>query len=320
MTLEIVLIIIGFILLIKGADLLVEGASNIAKKFHIPEIVIGLTIVSIGTSMPELVVSLTSAIEGHPDMAIGNVVGSNISNLFLILGLCATINGLVFKKQTRVIENPVTLISTILLLIFANNKFNGQKYIITRYEGLILLAGSIFFIIYNILIAKKGRNYITLNTVTIQPNTGKSIICILFGIVGLKFGGDIIIDNSVLIALKLGISEKLISLTILAIATSLPELITSITATIRRENDMAIGNILGSQIFNILLIVGTSAVITPITYSPSYNKDLFLLLGGAILLAIFPYIGQKNKMTKGNGIIYVIIYVIYLSNLIVSVK
>lgn len=322
MTLEIILIIVGFILLIKGADLLVEGASNIAKKFHIPEIVIGLTIVSIGTSMPELVVSLTSAIEGHPDIAIGNVVGSNMSNLFLILGLCATINGLVFKKQTRLIENPVTLASIILLLFFANNNYQGKINVITRIEGIFLLIGCMTFIIYNIVIAKREtysniESWITFNSNRNEKNyTVKAIICIILGIFGLKFGGDIIIDNSVMVATKLGMSEKLISLTILAVATSLPELITSVTAAIRRENDMAIGNILGSQIFNILLIIGASATIAPITYSTSYNKELILLFLGATTLAILPYIGKKNKMIRISGLIYTAIYILYLSNLI----
>lgn len=322
MTLEIILIIIGFILLIKGADLLVDGASNIAKKFNIPEIVIGLTIVSIGTSMPELVVSLTSAIEGHPDIAIGNVVGSNMSNLFLILGACATINGLVFKKQTRLIENPLTLISIILLLFFANNIYQGKINVITRIEGAILLIGCMLFIIYNIMMAKRETYSQTQYWITFNSDRNeksdilKSIICIILGILGLKFGGDIIIDNSVLIATKLGMSEKLISLTIIAVATSLPELITSVTAAIQHENDMAIGNILGSQIFNILLIIGASAVIAPITYSVSYNRDLFILLGGACILAILPYIGKKNQMTRTSGIIYLAIYAIYINYLI----
>src|SRR5574344_2598404 len=151
MVIELILIVIGFVILIKGADLLVEGGSNIAKRFNIPEIVIGLTIVSIETSMPELVVSLTSVLEGHPDITIGNVVGSNISNLFLILGLCATINELKIKKQTRLIETPITVISIVLLLIFANN---NNENIITRKEGFILLICAILFVLYNVIIAR----------------------------------------------------------------------------------------------------------------------------------------------------------------------
>lgn len=323
MALEIFLIILGFVLLIKGADLLVDGGSDIAKKFHIPEIVIGLTIVSIGTSMPEFVVSLTSALDGHSDMAIGNIVGSNIANLFLILGLCAVIRGLQFKRQTRVIENPITLIVTVLFMYLANNTFNGETNVITRPEGMILVTGSILFIIYNIVMAKRGETFDkadTMVTIKIEEKQDvvviKSLIFIVLGIIGLKFGGDLIIDNSVALATKLGMTEKLISLTILAVATSLPELITSVTAARKGETDMAIGNILGSQIFNILLIIGVSAWITPITYSVTYNKDLILLICGTILLALFPYIGKKDEMTRVNGIIFLIIFVGYMANLI----
>lgn len=324
MILELILIIIGFTLLIKGADLLVDGGSKIAKKFHIPEIVIGLTIVSIGTSMPELVVSLTSAIEGHPDMAIGNILGSNLTNLFLILGVCATIKELTFKRETRLFENPIIMIATILLLFFANNSYAGQSNIILRREGVIFLIGSILFIIYNIVMSKKGLKSEGYSLIKLRCEQEKnsytiqSTIYIILGIIGLKFGGDLIIDNSVSLATKLGMSEKLISLTILALATSLPELITSITASIKGETDMAIGNVLGSQIFNILLIIGISATITPITYSLEYNKDLILLVIGTILLAIFPYVGKKNKMTRLKGIIYLIIYGGYIGNLITS--
>ena len=259
MFLNIILIIIGFILLIKGADFLVDGASEIAKKFHIPEIVIGLTIVAIGTSMPELVVSLTSALDGHSDLAIGNVVGSNIANLFLILGVCSIIKPLKFKKETRLFEIPFTIFSTIMLFFLCINGSNKELNMITREEGIILLAFCILFIIYNLIMAKKGEEFEKTDRIieikTNEKNTSpawESIFGIILGIVGLKLGGDIVVENSVEIAKILGISEKLISLTIVAFSTSLPELITSIAATKKGETDMAIGNILGSQIFNIL--------------------------------------------------------------------
>lgn len=323
MIINILLIIIGFILLIKGADFLVDGASQIAKKFHIPEIVIGLTIVAIGTSMPELVVSVTSAIEGHSDLSIGNVVGSNIANMFLILGACAIIKPLIFKKETRLFEIPFTIFSTILLFFLCINGTGEQINIITKEEGIILLIFCILFIIYNLIMAKKGEEFDKENQILeiqtknkkISP-TWESILGIVIGIIGLKIGGDLVVDNSVEIAKILGISEKLISLTIVAFSTSLPELITSISATKKGETDMAIGNILGSQIFNILLIIGISAFLTPIVYSKSYDSNIILLILGTIALGLFPFIGKKNEMTRYNGIIFIITYMIYLVSII----
>ncbi len=323
MLLNIILIIIGFILLIKGADFLVDGASEIAKKFHIPEIVIGLTIVAIGTSMPELVVSVTSALEGHSDLAIGNIVGSNIANLFLILGVCAVIKPLIFKKETRIFEIPFTIFVTILFFFLCINKLNGQTYIIAKEEGIILLVFCILFILYNLIMAKKGEEFENQNRILeIQTNEKKevpvweSIFGIIVGIVGLKLGGDLVVNNSVEIAKILGITEKLISLTIVAFSTSLPELITSIAATRKGETDMAIGNIIGSQIFNILLIIGISAFLAPIAYTKSYNSNIILLIIGTILLGLYPYIGKKNEMTRSNGVAFVFIYIIYLASIV----
>lgn len=323
MLLNIIFIIIGFVLLIKGADFLVDGASEIAKKFHIPEIVIGLTIVAIGTSMPELVVSVTSALEGHSDLAIGNVVGSNIANMFLILGVCSIIKPLIFKKETRLFEIPFTIFSTIMLFFLCINGSGEQINRITREEGIILLAFCILFIIYNLIMAKKGEEFDQEeNILELRTEENKktplweSLFGIIVGIIGLKLGGDLVVENSVEIAKILGISEKLISLTIVAFSTSLPELITSIAATRKGETDMAIGNILGSQIFNILLIIGVSAALTPINYSKSYDSNIILLIVGSIMLGLFPFIGKKNEMTRSNGIVFVLTYAIYLVSIV----
>lgn len=323
MLLNIIFIIIGFVLLIKGADFLVDGASEIAKKFHIPEIVIGLTIVAIGTSMPELVVSVTSALEGHSDLAIGNVIGSNIANMFLILGVCSIIKPLIFKKETRLFEIPFTIFSTIMLFFLCINGSGKQINTITREEGIILLAFCILFIIYNLIMAKKGEEFDQEeNILELRTEENKktplweSLFGIIVGIIGLKLGGDLVVENSVEIAKILGISEKLISLTIVAFSTSLPELITSIAATRKGETDMAIGNILGSQIFNILLIIGVSAALTPINYSKSYDSNIILLIVGSIMLGLFPFIGKKNEMTRSNGIVFVLTYAIYLVSIV----
>ena len=326
MFLQIIIMLVGFALLVKGADLLVDGASNIAKKFHIPEIVIGLTIVSIGTSMPELMVSLTSAIEGHPDMSIGNVVGSNLANLLLILGICAIIRNLNFQKETKYFESPFALVVTILLFIFGNNCIIDGSGVIGRGAGIVLVTLCVLFIIYNIIMAKRGEDSDgfskDLVIVNIEMSTArytiKSIIFIILGIVCLKFGGDFVVNSCSEIARMMGMSEKLISLTIIAIATSLPELATSVIATKKGEVDLAIGNIIGSCIFNILLIIGVSAVIHPITYTLSYNKDIICLLVATLFLALFPFIGKKDEMTRFNGIIYLIGYIAYSISLIVT--
>lgn len=310
---SVILIIIGFILLIKGADFLVNGASEIAKKFHIPEIIIGLTIVSIGTSMPELFVSVTSALEGHSDIAIGNVIGSNIANLLLILGLATVIKPIKFQKETRLVEIPLCLILTIVFMIFCNT-VEG----ISKVEAVILLTLFVIFIIYTIIMSKKGEQFdkedtiVELKTDSKEKSIIKSIGFIILGIIGLKIGGDFTVDNAVIIAEHFGLSEKIISLTILAVGTSLPELVTSVTAAIKGNSDIAIGNIIGSNIFNMLLIIGVSALINPILYNTSYNIEMVVLMIAIVLLSLFPIIPPKNTMNRFNGIVYLFLYFIYL--------
>jgi len=306
MFISVLLIIVGFVLLIKGADFLVEGSSNIAKKLHIPEIIVGLTIVSIGTSMPELFVSVTSAIEGYSDMAIGNVVGSNVCNLLLILGLSAVIHPVKFQKQTSKIEVPMCLTVTLIFMILCNT--GGG---ITRGESALLIALFTLFILYTIYMGVKNKSREEEKS-SEKISIIKSILYIVLGIVGLKIGGDLTVDNAVLIAERFNLSEKIISLTILAIGTSLPELVTSLTAALKGNSDIAIGNIIGSNIFNMLLIIGVSAFINPIIYNTTYNLDLVILIMGTILLFIFPTIPPKDEMNRPNGITYLIYYVIYL--------
>lgn len=309
MLLYIILIIVGFALLIVGADFLVDGASGIAKKFHIPEIIIGLTIVSIGTSMPELFVSITSAIDGYSDMALGNVIGSNLCNLLLILGLSSLIKPVDFQEETRKYEIPMCLLFTIILMIFSNTSGG-----ISRIEAVILLVLFGLFIAYTIYMGKKKSKE---DSKVVEENnkTIKNIILIILGIIGLKFGGDFVVNNAVNIAQMFNISEKVISLTILAIGTSLPELVTSVTAAIKGNSDIAIGNIIGSNIFNILLILGVSSVIKPITFNLSYNMDLSILCISMVILALFPIIPPKNKMSRANGLIYVLMYGAYMGML-----
>lgn len=312
MLISVLLIILGFILLIKGADFLVDGASSLARKFNIPDIIIGLTIVSIGTSMPELFVSSTSTINGSSDMAIGNIIGSNLCNLLMILGISTIIKPVKFQKETRLIEIPTCLIITIIFAIFCNT--SGT---ISRIEAIVLIFLFVLFIIYTIIMAKKGNSFDGNTVIEIQTDDKplslkKSIILIVLGIVGLKVGGDFTVENATNLARMFSISEKIIGLTILAIGTSLPELVTSVTAAIKENSDIAIGNIIGSNIFNILLIIGVSAIISPLKYNFTYNIQIGILILATIILSIFPIIPPKNEMSRFNGLIYLAIYIIYM--------
>ncbi len=306
MVVSVIFIVVGFVFLIKGADFLVEGASKVAQKFHIPEIVIGLTIISIGTSMPELFVSITSTLEGYSDMSIGNVVGSNIVNLLFILGVSAMLSKIEIKRETKLFEIPICLIVTIIFMIISNL---GKS--ITRVEGCILIFLFILFITYTIFMSFKNKDK---EVVSEMKNTSiiKDICYIALGIIALKLGGDLVVDNAVIFANYFNLSEKIISITILAVGTSLPEFVTSVSAGIKGKTDIAIGNILGSNIFNMLLIIGVSSIIEPITYNISYNKDLIVLLISTLLLLIYTIVPPKNEIGKFKGLLYVIIYIEYV--------
>lgn len=319
-----ILILIGFILLIKGADFLVEGSSDIAKRFHIPEIVIGLTIVSIGTSLPELLVSINSATKGYSDMSLGNVIGSNIANFLLILGVSASLRRLKLKKETRYIEVPLCILYTIIFIILCNT-----ENMITRPEAVCLLVLFNIFIGYTVAMGIKGEKYDEEAPIDEDDATEKAakekdpgsiwrnIIQILLGIIALKFGGDFIVDNSVIIAEYFHISEKIISLTIIAIGTSLPELVTSVIAALKGNSDISVGNIIGSNIFNMTMIIGVAALIKPITFNIEYNTDLIILFVASIGLFLFQYIPPKNMMSKRNGVMYLAGYVAYMISLFV---
>lgn len=314
MILNIIFIFLGFVLLIKGADLLVDGSSRIARKFNVKEIIIGLTIVSIGTSMPEFMVSLTSTLENHSDLAIGNIIGSNISNLFFILGTCAVVKPLLFKEQTIRIEIPFVIFLTALIYIFGNN---GNVKMITENEGIILVGLCVLFLLYNFFWTTKYNEVLKNEKIFDKSiSIGKSLLNIILGIFALKFGGDFVVNSASKIAIQLGFSEKIVSLTIVSISTSLPELITSINATLKGEIDMAIGNVIGSNILNIVLIIGITTIINPIVYSVSYNKDLVIFMIGMLVLFIIPFIGEKNKISRWSGLAYVTCYFSYIASLV----
>ena len=310
MIIEIIFILIGFIMLIKGADILVDGSSAIAKKMRISEIIIGLTIVSIGTSMPELFVSTSSALQGFSDISIGHVIGSNICNLLLILGVSSMIHPVKFQKETKLIENPMSILFTLIFVIICN--INQD---VSRVEGIILIALFVGFLIYTIIMGKKSQDEVILQLSleeTKKISLTKNILFIILGIAVLKVGGDLVVENAKLVATQLNISEKIIGLTIVAIGTSLPELVTSVMAAIKGDSDIAIGNIIGSNIFNLLLIIGLSAIIKPITYNVSYNFEIIILLISMILMTIFPFIKPNDEMSRTKGAIFTLLYIVYM--------
>lgn len=307
MLLEMFFIATGFCFLIKGADFLIDGASGIAKKFNIPEIIIGLTVVSIGTSAPELFISISSILAGYEDFSIGNVLGSNITNLLLILGLTSIITPIYFKSKTKLIELPMCLFFTVIFALFCNIGLE-----ISRIDAVILIIFFLFFISYTIYIGKKNKEDYENNEQLVERKVFMNIIFIFIGVIGLKIGGDFVVDNAESLALRFNISKKIISLTIIAIGTSLPELVTSIISAIKKEADLAVGNVIGSNIFNMLLVIGVTAFIKPIRYDIEYNAQMAILLISTILICLFPYLEKKDQMTKSDGYMYIAMYAIYM--------
>lgn len=318
MIVNILLIVLGFVLLIKGADLLVDGACNVAKKFNIPQIIVGLTIVSIGTSLPELMVSTKASMEGLSDVSIANVVGSNLCNLLLILGVSAILKPINFEKQTKYIDIPISIIAGIAILVMGNRVFSDDN-LISRIDGIVLLVMFAMFIIYTIYMSKHNLETSRESMDNEEKHTSiwLSIVYIIIGIIGLKFGGDFVVDNAVTISNTLGVSQKIISLTIIAIGTSLPELATSVMAAIKGNSQIAIGNVIGSNISNLLLIIGVSSLINPVRYETNFNLDILFLLVCTVLIYTFTVGEPKNKMTRGNGIIYAFLYIIYIATTLI---
>lgn len=306
------LLIIGLLLLIKGGDWLVNGSSSIARKYGISELVIGLTIVAFGTSAPELVVSSLAAINHHPEIALGNVIGSNNFNLFFILGVLGVIAPLSVQKTTIRIEIPLSLAAALLLLFLANNFFIGKNPIINRLDALLLLVCFVAFIIYIWKTIKTEETIVSASIKETSQKTIRSVALILLGLASLMFGGKWVVDSSIEIAHYFNISEKVIGLTIVAMGTSLPELFTSVIAIRKKSADIAIGNVIGSNIFNIFLILGVGGIIRPMEYSIAFNSDLILLIIGSILLLLAMFTGKKRKLDRWEAIILLVIYIAYM--------
>jgi len=308
------LFVAGFYFLIKGANWLVEGSSSLAKKFKVSDLMIGLTIVSFGTSAPELFVNLIASFNGNSDLAIGNIIGSNISNILLILGIAAIIYPLKVKRGTASTMIPLNMLAVVALWLLINDTLiDGANFsALTRIDGLILLLFFIVFIYYTFGIARVEGEKEKVE----EKNTFMSIAMIIAGMIGLAFGGKWIVDGAVVIATKFNMSESLIGLTIVAIGTSLPELSTSAVAAFKHNADIAIGNVIGSNIFNIFWILGLSSAIKPIFFSPILNFDIYFMGFSTFLLLLFVFIGRKNILGRLEGIAFLLIYILYIIYLI----
>ncbi|WP_146946965.1 calcium/sodium antiporter [Cyclobacterium qasimii] len=313
MAISLLLIVVGFLGLIFGANWLVDGASALAKKHHIPDLVIGLTIVAFGTSAPELVVNSVASLEGLSDIVLANVIGSNNFNLFIILGIAGLIYPITVQSSTAWREIPISLIITIVLFGLANDFFINQNAEISRLDGFVLLLSFVFFLYY---IFKQMKTEKIEAITYIQKSNSKIWSLMLFGFSGLIIGGKLVVDNSIGIAMDLGISQKIIGLTIIAAGTSLPELITSIVAALKKNSDIAIGNVIGSNIFNILLILGISSLINPVAYNQIFNQDFAILIGGTVFLIIAMFTGKRKKLDRWEALLLIGFYLIYTTYLI----
>lgn len=310
---DIFLFVVGFVFLIKGADWLVSGASSLANRLGVSTLVIGLTIVAFGTSAPELTVNLLASFQGNTDIAIGNIIGSNIANILLILGISAIIFPLTIQRGTVWREIPFAVLAVLVVTIMVNDVFldGSVSSTITRIEGLVLLSFFAIFIYYIFSTAKQPSNENGIETEIKQYSTNRSILMILGGLVGLVVGGKWIVDGAILFATQLGISEALIGLTVVAVGTSLPELATSVVAVYKKNVDIAVGNVVGSNIFNIFWILGLSASITPLPFSAKLGFDLGVVTVVTILLFLALFVGKRHTLERWQGWVFVILYVIY---------
>lgn len=300
---------LGFIILIKGADWLVDGASALGRKYKISDLAIGLTIVAFGTSMPEFFVNIFATYQSHSDIALGNVIGSNIFNLLVILGIAGLITPLTVQSSTVWKEIPLSFLSALMLFLLANNIFS-KDLILTRFDGIILLILFVYFLYYVFYQLKNENIPVEINKKDLSVL--KIWMFIIGGLLFLIFGGKLVVNSAVKIAVSLGISEKIIGLTIVASGTSLPELATSVVAAIKKNNDIAVGNIVGSNIFNILFILGISSIIRPLSYNPAFNYDLYLLGIGTILLFIAMFTGKQKKLDRWEAGILLLLYIGYI--------
>jgi cation:H+ antiporter len=318
MFLSFTLLLVGFVILIKGADFLVGGSSSVAKKFNVSNLAIGLTVVAFGTSTPELLVNIMSSAKGYNDAAFGNVIGSNIFNLLFILGIAGIIYPLIVHRNTVSFEVPLSLIAAVVLFVLVNDTllFGSAENTLSRLDAVVLLACFGGFMYYVSRTMKDGLGSEEGGPIKIYK-TWTAVFLIIIGLAMLVGGGSLVVDNAVAIAKHYGLSEKLIGLTILAAGTSLPELATSAVAAYRKNTDIAIGNVVGSNIFNIFFILGITGVINPTPYNIVMNFDLYVLGASTILLMIFMFTINQRKLDRWEAVLMFVSYVVYTVFLVV---
>lgn len=315
---EYILLPLGFVLLIKGADILVDGASALARRFGISPLVIGLTIVAFGTSAPELIVNLFASLQGNTDIAIGNILGSNIANIFLILGISAIIFPLAVKKGTVWKEIPFSLLATLVVAFMANDALidKAGSSALTRIDGLVLISFFLIFLYYTFGISRVEGNPSEGAAEIHKHSVKQASIMVVGGLIGLTVGGKWIVDAAVAIASALGISQSLIGLTIVAVGTSLPELAASAVAAYKKNADIAVGNVVGSNIFNIFWILGLSATISPLPFSSALLRDMAMVVVATLLLFLCLFIGKRHIIERWQGIGFIGLYVTYVAYLV----
>lgn len=310
-----ILLIVGLALLTVGAELLTKGCVGMAARFRVPEFIVGLTVMAVGTSMPELTVSAMSAMKGSSDMAIGNVIGSNIFNTLVILGICAIIKPMIFTRENIRRDIPICLAASVLLLVMA--LYIGSTAGIGRLEGVILLALYILFVIYSINSAKRDIPDAEAGTddgqqAQVTMGWGKVLFFIIVGLAGLIYGGNLCLESATAIARAWGVSEAIIAITIVAAGTSLPELASSIAAIANGKLSLALGNVIGSNVANILLILGLSGTIKPLTMGGITPLDMWMVVGSAVILLLSALAIGQRRVTRGEGLFYLAAYVAYV--------
>jgi len=310
------LFVVGIYLLIEGAGWIVDSSSSIAKKIGVSSLIIGLTVVAFGTSLPELLVGIFSALRGVSEVSLGNIVGSNIANILLILGITAMIGSVKIKSETVWKQIPFALLAAFVLFALSSGALSGKAVFLSISDGLILLSLFAIFIYYIFQTAKKDKKKVSLSR-EINTTNWKIVLKLVAGLVGIYFGGRWVVDGAVFIAGQLGLSEYLISATIIAIGTSLPELVVCIMAVLKKNIDLAVGNVIGSNIFNILWVLGIVPFVGVLSIPSFVVFDIAIMFLATVLLFAFMFIGEKHGLTRRDGIIFVSIYVLYIVFLII---
>ncbi|MFO7867710.1 MAG: calcium/sodium antiporter [Bacteroidales bacterium] len=316
MILPTLLIIIGFTSLIFGANWLINGSTSLAKKIGMSDLAVGLTVVALGTSAPELIVNILSSINGYSDIILGTVIGSNNFNLFVIIGISGIITPIAVKSNTAWKEIPLSLFIAVLFLLVANDFFiSSHNTFISRIDSLILCVAFVLFLLY---VFKQMKHDNSQQPKMLRTSTLKTWMLLIAGMTGLVIGGKLVVDNSIHIASELGLSEKIIGLTIIAAGTSLPELVTSVLAAIKKNSDIAIGNVIGSNIFNILLIVSVSSFINPIEFNSHFNTEILIFIAGTAFLLLAMLTGQRKKLDRWEAFILLSFFITYTTFLVIE--